>query len=380
MSRSHPKFRHLRTKARMQTSTACKVLTTFLTISVLQVSAPPTVCAQQAISLQPISERPVDSTVPGTALPRYEGLIPTDITNMPNTELPTPPGSRASFFSPWPPDWAYKLPSNLWLNTVVEAAQRYDTNVFQTRSGYVSDYSFRVHPRVQVGWRMSNLFQPYTEYFLFKDVHTRAYNFNQPTSQSVAGGAKGALWTAYNPDDKGLKKTLAYDFRARVWWFNSHQRQYDLIPSLIWEQVLNYKSKTNHTKYELRALLQLDERKTRTGTTREIDPFFNARLVHARGKWLFSPGVTLALDFPTYTGDKPRLKTGAVIGNLEVSRKLPVPNLYWYVQGQPIWNFSDKSVPGYSGFNFRLFSGVRMVFDRPPVTQSVRAAWQKLRH
>lgn len=375
MSRNQLIFR----SARGHTSAATRISTGFVALFLLHTFAISPVHAQQVISLQPISERPVDSTVPGTALPRYEGLIPTDITSPPTTEFPTPPGSRASYFSPWPPDWAYKLPSNLWINSTIESTQRYDTNVYQTRSGYVSDYAYRVHPRLQVGWRFCKFFQPYTEYFLFKDLHVKAYNFNQPTSQSLAGGVKGALWASFNPDDKGLKKTLAYDFRARIWWFNSHQRQYDLIPSLIYEQVLAYKSKTNHTKYDLRAMLQLDERKTRTGTTREIDPFFSARLVHARGKWMFTPGVTLALDFPTYTGDKPRLKTGAVIGNIEVSRKMPVPNLYWYVQGQPIWNFSDKSIPGYSGFNFRLFSGVRMVFDRPPATPLVRAAWQHLR-
>lgn len=322
----------------------------------------------------------VDSTVPGTALPRYEGLIPTDITSFPETELPTPPGSRASYFRPWPPDWAYKLPSNFWVNSSVEAAQRFDSNVFQTRSGYVCDYAFRVQPRVQMGWRFTNRFEPYVEYFLIKDVHVKAWNFNFPTSQSLAGGAKGAIWVSFDPDDKGLRKTLAYDFRYRQWWFNSHQRQYDLIPSLMYEQVLRYKSKTSHTKYQLTTLMLIDERKTRTGTTREIDPFFSARVVHARGKWVGSAGVTLSLDFPTYTGDKPRLKTGAVIGTIDVSRKVDsIPNLYCFVQGQPIWNFSDKSVPGYSGFNFRLFSGLRMVFDRAPVTPTVRAAWKNIR-
>lgn len=322
----------------------------------------------------------VDTTVPGTALPRYEGLIPSDITNMPTTELPTPPGSRASYFRPWAPGWTYNLPSRLWWNSSIETAQRYDCNVFQTKSGYISDYSFRVQPRVQVGWRFNNHFEPYAEYFVIKDVHTEATNFNPPTSQSVAGGVKGALWASFNPDDKGLHKTLSYDMRFREWWFNSHQRQYDLLPTLIYEHVLRHKSKTNHTKYDLRAMLQIDQRKTRdSGTTHELDPFFSARIVHVKGKWVGSAGVTVALDYPTYTGTDPKLKTGAVIGTIDISRQIPRhPHFYGFVQGQPIWNFSDQNVPGYSGFNFRLFSGVRMIFDRSPVTPAVRAAWKNI--
>ncbi len=321
---------------------------------------------------------PVNSTVPGTALPRYEGLIPTDITSMPDTELPTPPGSRASFFRPLPPNWAYKLPANFWINSTLETAQRFDSNVFQTLTGQVSDYSFRVQPRITTGWRFNNHFNPYIEYFVIKDVFVKATNFNPPTSQSLAGGVKGTIWSKFNPEDKGLKKTLAYDFRAREWWFNSHQRQFDLIPSLIYEQILQYKSKTNHTKYSITGLLQIDKRKTLdNGFTREIDPFISARIVHARGPWLASAGVTVPVDFPTYTGDKPRLRTGAVIGTIDISRRLKkIPNAYIFVQGQPIWNFSDESVPGYSGFNFRLFSGLRMVFDRTPVTPVTRAIWK----
>lgn len=338
-------------------------------------------CLQLTV-LTPVSSQQqrggVDSTVPGTALPRYEGLIQTDITTMPETDLPTPPGSKASFFRPKAPDWTYKLPPNFWINASCEAAQRFDSNVFQTLGGGVCDYSFRVQPRIETGWRFSNRFQPYVEYFVIKDVFVKATDFNPPTSQSLAAGVKGSIWTKFDPEDKGLRKTLSYDFRAREWWFNSHQRQYDLLPALIYEQVLRYKSKTSHTKYELRGLLQLDQRKTRdSGSTEEIDPFLSARIIHARGRWLGSAGVTVPVDFPTYTGDKPRLRTGAVIGTIDIARQMKnIPNAFMFVQAQPIWNFSDESVPGYSGFNFRLFSGLRLVFNRSPVTPTVKHMWK----
>lgn len=350
-----------------------RIVTVVAVLIAIQFAAPLSVRAQAANS-------GVATTVPGTALPRYEGLIQTDITPLPDTELPTPPGTPASYFRPWPPNWAYKLPNNFWLRSVIQTEQRYDTNVFNTPKAKVSDYALREHPYLQMGWRFTNHFEPYVEYFLIKDVHVKATDFNPPTSQSLAGGAKGAIWASFDPNNKGLRKTLAYDFRFREWWFNSHQRQYDLLPSLIYEQVLQSKSKTNFTKFELRSMLQLDQRKTRTGTTREIDPFFNARILHARGRWLFQGGVTLALDFPTYTGAKPKLKTGALIGTIDISRQVPhIPNLQCFIQGQPIWSFSDKGVPGYTGFNFRLFSGVRMIFDRPPATSAVRRAWKNLR-
>ena len=46
----------------------------------------------------------------------------------------------------------------------------------------------------------------------------------------------------------------------------------------------------------------------------------------------------------------------------EVSKKLP--GLVTFVRAEPIFNWNSRGVPGISGFDFRIFGGLRYTFNK----------------
>lgn len=279
-------------------------------------------------------------------------FVPTDVTPFALT------GERSTYT----PGYKFRifqyLPARLWINCTTEVSQRIDTNVFFTYSHPKFDYAFRALPNITVGYNVLRNTSVYCNYFVIKDTfaqHPALLNF--PTTMSLSMGVRQDF-------PIGKKTNIQLDFQARELWQTSHLHQFDFIPALNITHVVN----PNHIFFGS-TLLQLRGREYFAAPTREIDPFYTIGYVYRRGKWTFVANDTLVTNFrsPPFHGSIPRQGNVTMIADLELSRPVinKFPALVAFVRAEPIWNWSSHKAPGLSGFDFRLFTGLRLSLNKP---------------
>jgi len=279
-------------------------------------------------------------------------FIPTDVT--PFTTAPErnnfSPGYKFRLFQ--------ALPERLWFNFNTEVSQRLDTNVLFTYSHPKADYALRALPNLTVGYNIFKNTSVYCNYFVIKDVFARDYsNINFPTTQSVSMGIRHV-----KPFSE--KTTLQYDFQARELWQTSHLHQFDFLPGITLTHVFNQR----HIIYGS-TLLQLRGGDYFVAPTREIDPFYTLGYIYRHGLWTFVANDTLVTNFrhPPFNDAVPNQSNMSMIADLElnhpVSKKFS--GLLAFVRAEPIWNWDSNKVAGISGFDFRLYSGLRLSMNKP---------------
>jgi len=279
-------------------------------------------------------------------------FIPTDVT--PFTTAP-----ERSNFSP-----GYKfrlfqtLPERLWFNFTTEVSQRLDTNVLFTYSHPKANYAFRVLPNLTVGYNIAKNTSLYCNYFVIKDVFARDYNnINFPTTQSLSMGIRHVK--QFNE-----KTTLQYDFQARELWQNTNLHQFDFLPGATLTHVINQ----NHIVYAS-TILQLRGGDYFVAPTREIDPFYTLGYIYRHKKWTFIATDTLVTNFrhPPFNDAVPNQSNVSMITDLEINHPVSKKfnGLLVFVRAEPVWNWDSNKVAGLSGFDFRLFSGLRLALNKP---------------
>jgi hypothetical protein len=281
-------------------------------------------------------------------------IIPTDVT-------PIGLGRQRELLRPGPTFYLLqKLPSRLWLNFSTEISQRGETNVFFTNRHHKGDYVFRALPSLTVGYKVLPRTSIYASYFTLKDVFAYHGNLTYPTTQSLAWGVRHEIPIR-------SRTNLQFDLQAREIWQARGLNQYDWLPGVTLTHVVN-----PSTIAFGNIQLQLRGAKYFVAPTREIDPFYTLGVLHRRGPWTFSLVDTFVSNFRNNQAIPPQTNMSMIV-QAEVSRQVSkkIPGLVTFVRAEPVWNWQSRSVPGISGFDFRIFGGLRYTLNKTATNASM---------
>lgn len=273
--------------------------------------------------------------------------VPTDVT-------PIGLGRERELLKPGPTFYLLqRLPSKMWLNASVELSQRGETNVYFAPRNYTSDYVFRTLPNLTIGYRFLPNTSIYGNYFVLKDVFATQGVLTAPTTQSLS-------WGFRHEKQIGPRTNLQFDLQARELWQTVGVRQFDWLPGVTLTHVLN-----PSTIAFGNIQLQMRGGQYFIAPTREIDPFYTVGLLHRRGPWTFSAVDTFVTNFRNQDAI-PQQGNVAMICQLEVSRAISkkIPGLVAFVRSEPIWNWESRGVRGLSGFDHRIFTGIRYSLNK----------------
>ena len=304
---------------------------------------------------------PIELSQPTPVIP---SLTPVDLTpvNMNREQQLLRPGFTYYLFN--------KLDPRLWFNLTTETSQRYETNVFFSRTRYISDYIYRILPNITLGYETFKKVSVYCNYFVIKDVFVGHHQLTFPTTQSVSGGLRRSF--SVNP-----QTNLQVDFQARELFQSSHLHQADLIPGFTLTRFL-----TPHAIVYTNMLLQMRGKYYMVAPTREIDPFYTIGGLLTKGAWMFTSVGTLVTNFrhPPFNDAIPNQSNNSIICDFEISHPVPkMPYMVAFVRAEPIWNWNGRGVQGLSGMNFRLFSGLRLSLAKPTYNAAIDKLRQQLR-
>jgi hypothetical protein len=290
-------------------------------------------------------------------------LYPTDVTNVGiHREQELFRGPTLHLFD--------KLPARLWFNQVTEVSQRYESNVFLTSDKPRSDYVFRVLPNTTLGYNIFKTTSIYANYFVLKDVFAEHGKLSLPTTQSISAGLR-------HEKVLGDKTSLQFDFQARELFQAVHLHQADLIPGVTLTHVFN-----PTTIAFVNVLLQMRGRNYFVAPTREIDPFYTVGWLKMHGLWVCTAAGTLVTNFrhPPFNDAIPFNSNNSIIVDLEVSHPIHkrIPNLVMFTRAEPIFNWHSHNQPGISGFDFRIFTGLRYTIVKPSYGTSMERLRKQL--
>jgi hypothetical protein len=310
-------------------------LTTFL--------LPPFAIAQQAAPLVPT------------------GPLPTDLTPIRLKE-------ERELFKPGPTFYLFqKLPANLWVNISAETNLRFESNVFLTANHPKRDIVYRTFPNVTLGYNFLKNTGIYTNYFMIKDVYGGSGTFNHltiPTNQSLSLG--------FRHNEYWKNTYLQWDFQARELWQAKNLHQFDYIPGFFASRQLAVTPITNDFRRKLignttiftTIQMQLRGGHAFAAPTREIDPFYTLGMFRSYKNWVLSVTDTFITDFrdPPFRGSVPRQGNAEMIADIEIYHPLfkHHPSLVGFIRAEPIWNWRSNRAVGLSGFDFRLYTGIRL--------------------
>jgi hypothetical protein len=279
-------------------------------------------------------------------------FIPTDVT--PFTITPErnsfSPGLKFKLFQ--------VLPERLWFNATTEVSQRLDTNSLFTFSNPKANYAFRALPNLTVGYNIFKNTSIYCNYFVIKDVFARDYNnINFPTTQSLS-------WGIQHNKQLGEKTNLQYNFQARELWQTSNLHQFDFLPGITLTHII-----TPNNIVWASTLLQLRGGNYFVAPTREIDPFYTLGYMYRHKAWALIINDTLVTNFrhPPFNDSIPQQSNMSMIADIEVNHPVTkkIPGLLAFVRAEPIWNWDSQKAAGISGFDFRLYMGLRISMSKP---------------
>ncbi|MGD9680679.1 MAG: hypothetical protein AB7W16_05790 [Candidatus Obscuribacterales bacterium] len=255
----------------------------------------------------------------------------------------------------------YRLPTRLFFSSTVENSLRAETNIFQTERNATTDMIYRVLPNTTLGYALTRTTRVACNYFFLRDQYTE---FNKPLSRNFH--SVGFILSQDIPNrskyninlnfmSRGLFATMDYLDES---FFN------DLLPQLgISRPVSN---RFGNGVVYLNILGQIRFREV-LSKFQEGDQFYSLGYVHWRGPWQFLFDTTLNNNF----GSK-RLRLGndnqVFILTQEIARRVhPRINLQTFVRSQEIYNMGASSSPGYAGFNYRIFGGLRFQVSKAPI-------------
>jgi len=326
----------------------------------LFICLPRSVRAQAFHTIEPAMLEPIQLA----QAPTIPSLTPTDITPIGiirEREL-LKPGMTYYLFK--------KLPSRFWFNLSAETSQRYESNVFFSKTNYRSDYVFRETPNITAGYELFKKINIYANYFVIKDVFVGHNQLTFPTTQSLALGFRRDFTL-------NERTNLQLDFQSRELWQSTHLHQADLIPGFTLTRFLSPRSVLFSN-----ILLQMRGANYFVAPTREIDPFYTLGFLHTKGAWMFSTVGTLVTNFrhPPFNDSIPPVSNNSIVADFEVSHPIPkMPYLVAFIRAEPIWNWSSHGYPGISGFDFRLFSGIRLTLAKPALHSDIENLRQQLK-
>lgn len=334
------------------------------------------VCAQRSIAQQ---------VAPSS------GVLPTDIVPLAG------PQERGFMSDNFQIKLLNKLPSRFYLNGSVESSFRLETNPFQYPSqsaiiqqnthgrpisslgilqqlqldnqlSKVNDTQqiYRILPNLSAGWTFTPKTRVYCNYFALNDSALKTPILNTLV-QSIGMGVQHDFPIT-------SKLNLQVDLQGRELYQSKQIPVFDYLPSVT----LSYAHSARTVAF-VSSILQLRGRQPFTAATREIDPFYSFGVTHRRGKWTLSSYATFVQNFRQPFGSNALLPVNNYtwVLDFEAARPLSkrIPSLQAFVRAEPVFNLHSNNTPGLSGFDFRLFYGLRMTFSKLsllPTNQLVR--------
>jgi len=293
------------------------------------------------------------------------GVLPTDATkgNFLQDQASVYPGFQLRL--------SQMLPARMWIQSSTEVNQRLDTNVFLTYKKPQPDYVFRVAPNVTVGYNIFDQTSVYAQYFMIKDVYTVHHRpLTEPVTQSIAMGLRHYII----PYQSRFQTYL--DIQARELFQSKDVRQADLNPSINANATLS-----PHFGLFASALMQMRSQQLFLGPTREIDPFYTFGYWYRRGPWVFNFTDTFVTNFrePHFRHSVPAHGNCNMIADFEIDRQLGNhPGMQVFVRAEPVFNWRSANAVGLSGFDFRLYSGVRFSFYKQSYLASMNQIKKQL--
>lgn len=327
---------------------------------------------QQPLSIVPDQNQELNLTpypVHSGEIDEIAQSVPTDVTGSdplgdePTLDL-TPvnlPRRNPSFdrFDQFKSGMLYRLPSKMFFTGVVDNSVRLETNVFQTNSRNSSDFIYRVLPNLTLGYALTKRTRVSANYFLLRDQYTK---FDRPLSRTLQ--SVGFQVTHDVPLKDRANLSFGYFNRAlfsSLDYIDDPPFLFDIIPSVTLTKPIG-----NNTIAYGSVLGQVRFRRM-FDRYQEFDQFYSGGVVHRKGGWTFLADSTLASNFgrPIYRGGG---NNQVIILTEEVARKInPRYPIQTYIRSQQIFNIGAPQSPGFAGFNYRIFGGIRVTVAKPPI-------------
>ena len=255
-------------------------------------------------------------------------------------------------------DLLYRLPGKMFFSCVAENSLRLETNVFQTRRDYSSDMVYRILPNINLGYALNKKTRISCNYFYLRDQYTK---FNNPLSRDFHSIGYQIQRDVSLP--RNINMTVGFFGRALFtnldyfddFFFN------DLIPSVTLQKRVGMRSIVYASclgQVRFRSMLSRYQ---------EFDQFYSGGIVHRRGAWSFLADSTLASNF-----GRPILRGGGnnqvIILTQEAARQIHhrIP-FQVFARGEEIFNVGAINSPGFAGFNYRIFGGIRLTIAKPAI-------------
>ncbi len=307
-------------------------------------AVPPAPAAGRA-DMSGVVQTDIDQTTLNSVNQGSSDTMPVDLTPV---QLP----SRTSALESAKEDALFHLPAQMFFSGTMENSIRLETNVFQTLHHQRQDMVYRVLPNVTLGYALTRKTRISANYFFLRDTYADHGHALSRNIQNV-GFEIDHDFTLTN------KTTLTTGFFARELFLTHSRPLNDLLPSAtlvhrVSPASIVYGSVTGQLRW-------VDV----LGEWQEGDQFYAIGTVYRKNLWSFSTNATLVDNF-----GKRRLRGGAnnqiIILTTELdrqlSRKLPVVA---FIEAQPIFNMGANESPGFAGFNFRLYGGLRISVAKP---------------
>jgi hypothetical protein len=286
------------------------------------------------------------------APPSNPDLVPIDTTPV---RLPERNNTFTGFDAFSKTNILYKLPSRFFFDLNVENSLRFEVNTFQTNRHYLSDMIYRILPNVTAGYALTRKTRIAANYFFLRDQYDLRNKQLSRNFQSVGG--------RIDHDFKiSEKTTLTTGFFDRVLFINTvHQPGIvfnDLLPSAVLTRRVTggvvYGSFIGQLRF--RDILSKFQ---------EGDQFYSLGGAWRKGKYTYLADTTLVTNF-----GNSHLRQGPnnqnIIMTFEAGRRI-LPGVTAFARAQPIFNIGANHSPGYAGFNFRIFGGLRAEVGKPPI-------------
>jgi len=251
---------------------------------------------------------------------------------------------------------------------MLSAAQRYSLN---RQLGQVNDTQqiSRVLPNITAGWCLTESTRLYCNSFLIRDTALKT---------SILDTTVGSIGMGIQQDIPVPRPfNLQADFQGRELYQTGQIPVFDYIPSLT----LSY-ARSARTVAFVSALLQLRGRQPFVAPNREIDPFYSFGIVHRRGQYTFSAYSTFVQNFRQPFGGNALIPVNndSLISDFEIARtiskRIPMQVL---IRAEPVFNFHSNATASLSGFDFRLFYGLRMQMSKPSLLVAKHSIEQQLK-
>lgn len=288
---------------------------------------------------------------------RSNDFVPIDLTPV---RLPERPGTFNNFEN-FKAGALYKLPGRVYLNASVENSLRFEVNTFQTNRHYLSDMVYRILPNVTLGYALTKKTRVAANYFFFRDQ----YDLRDTRLSRNIHSVGGQIQHDFNISPKTTVTAGLFPRALFISTANAPAVQfYDIIPSLA----IQKRVKTASVIYG--SVMGQIRFRDPFSNFQEGDQFYSFGGAGRFGKnlnWNYLLDTTLVTNF-----GNSNLRQGpnnqVIIVTGELGRRIhPRLPLTAFVRAEPIFNMGANKSPGYAGFNFRIFGGIRADIAKPAI-------------